>query len=268
MVTPLASAVEQRVRQAMASALPPEAADADPQVRTSDHADFQANGILPLAKPLRANPRELAARVADALASDDLIASCEVAGPGFLNLTVTNTAILRQLVARSGDPRLGIPAQDAGSVTVIDYSQPNIAKEMHVGHLRSTIIGDALVRVLEFNGGKLIRQNHLGDWGTQFGMLIQHLIEHPDSRRPEADETGSEAISRLNALYRAARAEFDSDPEFADRARRRVVDLQAGDAETLAGWQEIVAESKVYFNDVYDRLGVLLTDEDAVGESF
>ncbi len=268
MVTPLAAAVEQRVRQAMASALPSEAADADPQVRTSEHADFQANGILPLAKPLRANPRELAARVAQALTPDDLVASCQVAGPGFLNLTVTDGAMWRQLVDRSGDPRLGIPAPDAGHVTVIDYSQPNIAKEMHVGHLRSTIIGDALARVLEFLGSKVIRQNHLGDWGTQFGMLIQHLLEHPDSRGPQADENGSEAMSRLNALYRSARARFDSDAEFADRARRRVVELQAGDPETLAGWQDIVAESKVYFNDVYDRLGVLLTDDDAVGESF
>lgn len=267
-MTPLVSAVEQRVRQAMASALQLEAADADPQVRASDHADFQANGILPLARRLGANPRELASLAAEALTADDVIASCEVAGPGFLNLTVTDGAILRQLVARSGDVRLGVSASDPGTVTVIDYSQPNIAKEMHVGHLRSTIIGDALVRVLEFDGGKVVRQNHLGDWGTQFGMLIQHLIEQPESRGAYADETGSEAISRLNALYRAARAAFDSDQQFADRARRRVVELQAGDPETVAGWQEIVAESNVYFNDVYDRLGVLLTDEDAVGESF
>jgi arginyl-tRNA synthetase len=221
-----------------------------------------------LAKPLRTSPRELAGRVAEALAADDLIASCEVAGPGFLNLTLSDTAILRQLVARSGDARLGIPASDTGGATVIDYSQPNIAKEMHVGHLRSTIIGDALVRVLEFGGGTVIRQNHLGDWGTQFGMLIQYLVEHPESRPPQTDETGSEAMSRLDALYRAARATFDSDAGFADRARLRVVDLQAGDPATLARWAEIVVESKVYFNDVYNRLGVLLTDDDAVGESF
>jgi arginyl-tRNA synthetase len=269
MVTPLASALDQRLRQAMAAALPPDAADADPLIRASEHADFQANGILALAKRLRANPRELASRVADALAADDVIASCEVSGPGFLNLTLTNAAILRQLARRAADARLGVPVTDAGSVTVIDYSQPNIAKEMHVGHLRSTIIGDALVRVLEFDGAKVIRQNHLGDWGTQFGMLIQYLFEHPEvHRRPDEEESGSQAISRLNALYRAARAKFDSDAEFADRARRRVVDLQAGDADTLTGWEEIVAESKIYFNDVYDRLGVLLDDDDAVGESF
>ncbi len=262
MITPLVSVLDLRVRQAMAAVLPPEVAGADPQIRPSEHADFQVNGLLALAKPLRANPRELATRVAGALTADDVIASCEVSGPGFLNLTLTSGAILRQLVLRAGDERLGVPVTDAGSVTVIDYSQPNIAKEMHVGHLRSTIIGDALVRVLEFDGAKVVRRNHLGDWGTQFGMLIQYLMEEQPA------ESGADAISRLNALYRAARAKFDSDPEFVERARRRVVDLQAGDPETLAGWQDIVAESKVYFNEVYGRLGVLLTDDDAVGESF
>lgn len=253
----------------MSTALPVEATGADPQIRPSDHADYQANGVLSLAKPLRANPRELASRVAAGLAADDLIARCEVSGPGFLNLTLAHQAIWRQLGLRRDDPRLGIPAADAGSVTVIDYSQPNIAKEMHVGHLRSTIIGDALARVLEFDATKVIRQNHLGDWGTQFGMLIQYLLEHPDGNRNQGQgESGIEAISRLNALYRAARQRFDSEPEFAERARMRVVALQAGDPQTVAGWKEIVTESKVYFNDVYDRLGVLLTDDDAVGESF
>jgi arginyl-tRNA synthetase len=267
-VTPLVTELEQRVQQAMTAALGPEASGADPLIRPSDHADFQANGVLPLAKPMRANPRELAAKVAEALPPDDLIAARAVSGPGFLNLTVTDTSILRQVARRATDPRLGAPTTDAGSVTVIDYSQPNIAKEMHVGHLRSTIIGDALVRCLEFEGAKVIRQNHLGDWGTQFGMLIQYLFEHQDLRKHDDRESGSEAISRLNALYRDAREKFDSDPEFADRARRRVVALQAGDADTIAGWQEIVGESKIYFNDVYERLGVLLTDDDAVGESF
>lgn len=269
MVTPLVSALDQRVRKAMAAALPAEAADADPQIRSSDHADYQANGVLPLAKPLRANPRDLAARVSAQLDGDDLIARCEVSGPGFLNLTLADEAIWRQLALRRDDPRLGVPTTDPGSVTVVEYSQPNIAKEMHVGHLRSTILGDALVRILEFDAAKVIRQNHLGDWGTQFGMLIQYLFERPEGHLGAGqDESGSEAISRLNALYRAARQKFDSDPAFADRARRRVVALQAGDPETLAGWEEIVAESKVYFNDVYHRLGVLLTDDDAVGESF
>jgi arginyl-tRNA synthetase len=267
-VTSLESAIGQRVRQAMTAVLPPEAADADPQIRASEHADFQANGLLALAKPLRTNPRELAAKVAAALGTDDIIAGCEVSGPGFLNLIVSGPAIWRQLALRRDDRRLGLTATGSGSVTVIDYSQPNIAKEMHVGHLRSTIIGDALVRVLEFDGTKVIRQNHLGDWGTQFGMLIQYLFEHPGNQQPDPGESGSQAISRLNALYRAARAEFDSDADFADRARRRVVALQAREPDTVAGWEEIVAESKIYFNDVYRRLGVLLTDADAVGESF
>jgi len=269
MVTPLATRLDEHVRHAMSAGLPLEAAGADAQVRPSDHADYQSNGILALVKPLRANPRQLAAAVAARLEDDDLIAGCEVSGPGFLNLTLADPAIWRQVALRREDPRLGIPAHDSGSITVIDYSQPNIAKEMHVGHLRSTIIGDALARVLEFDAAKVIRQNHLGDWGTQFGMLIQYLFEHPkDDLGLGQGESGTEAISRLNALYRAARQEFDTDQEFADRARLRVVALQAGDPGTVTGWKEIVAESKVYFNDVYDRLSVLLTDEDAVGESF
>jgi arginyl-tRNA synthetase len=267
-VTTLTAALEERVCAAIARVLPDEAG-ADPLVRPSEHADFQANGVLPLARKLRTNPRELAARVAEALPPDELIARVEVSGPGFLNLTVTDRAVLRQAGARLADPRLGVAPAARGDVVAIDYSQPNIAKEMHVGHLRSTIIGDALVRVLEFEGSRVVRQNHLGDWGTQFGMLIQHLFEHPAIRSPkDAHETGDQAISRLNLLYQAARRRFDGDPAFADRSRQRVVALQAGDPETVAGWQEIVAESKVYFNEVYARLGVLLTDDDAVGESF
>ena len=267
-VTPLADALDQRVRQAMADALPAEAGGADPQVRRSEHADFQADGILALARPLRANPRELATRVAGALPAGGLLAGCAPSGAGFLNLTVADAAIWRQVAARLGDPRLGIPATDPGGVTVVDYSQPNIAKQMHVGHLRSTVIGDALVRLLEFTGAKVIRQNHVGDWGTQFGMLIQYAFEHPEMRtRPEETESGTQAISRLDALYRTASAAFGEDPDFADRARRRVVALQGGDPETVAAWREIVAESAIYFNDVYRRLGVLLSDDDLAGES-
>jgi arginyl-tRNA synthetase len=268
-VTPLGTALEGSVKQAMAVALAGAAEVSDAQIRRSDHADYQANGLMPLARSLGANPREFAASVVAAMRQNDRIARCEVSGPGFLNLYLTDRAIWTQLSARRADPRLGIPATDTGAVTVIDYSQPNIAKEMHVGHLRSTIIGDALARVLEFDAAKVVRQNHLGDWGTQFGMLIQYLFENSDSlRRGAEEETGAEAISRLNALYRDSRAVFESDPEFADRARRRVVALQAGDPQTISGWEEIVAESKIYFNEVYERLGVLLTDEDAVGESF
>jgi len=282
-VPSLAHLLEQRVAKAIERALP-DATTADPQLRRSDHADFQANGILGLAKPLRANPRELAAKVAAQLPVDDVLAALKVSGPGFLNLTLTDAAITRQLDARSADARLGVPRAAQPGVTVIDYSQPNIAKEMHVGHLRSTIIGDALVRMLEFGGETVYRQNHIGDWGTQFGMLIQYLTEHPEptgrqravaepalaepAGTPEPTAAAAPSMSRLNRLYRASRQEFDSDPDFADRARKRVVDLQAGEPETIAAWQRIVDESKAYFEAVYDRLDVLLQDEDAIGESF
>jgi arginyl-tRNA synthetase len=257
-VTPLARVLEQQVREAISAALPPEVAGADPQVRRSEHADFQADGILPLARPLRTNPRELAARVAAALPADELVATAS--GPGFVNLTLADPVIWRQVADRLAAPRLGIPATDPGGVTVVDYSQPNIAKEMHVGHLRSTIIGDALVRVLELTGATVVRQNHLGDWGTQFGMLIQYLFERPEPRQPD--------LPRLSALYRQAQAAFDADPDFAERARRRVVALQAGDPATLAGWRTLVEVSQRHYRDVYRRLGVTLTDADAVGESF
>lgn len=267
-VPSLAYLLEQRVTKAIAVALP-DATEVDPQLRRSDHADFQANGILGLAKPLRANPRELASKVVAELPVDDVLGALEVSGPGFLNLTITDAAITRQVATRSADVRLGVPHRKHPGLTVVDYSQPNIAKEMHVGHLRSTIIGDALVRMLEFGGETVYRQNHIGDWGTQFGMLIQYLTEHPEPESPSqavADVTPS--MSRLNRLYRASRLQFDSDPDFADRARKRVVELQAGDPETISVWQQIVDESKAYFEAVYDRLDVLLRDEDAVGESF
>jgi len=228
----------------------------DPQVRRSEHADFQADGVLPLARALRRNPREVAATVAAALAADPLLAGSDVAGPGFVNLTLTDRALLAQVAARHADGRLGVPAPETGRVTVVDYSQPNIAKEMHVGHLRSTVLGDALVRVVEHLGGTVLRQNHIGDWGTQFGMLIQFI----DEQAPDQTD--------LDATYRAARALFVTDPAFADRSRRRVVALQSGDAATVAAWRAIVAESTRHFSAIYDALGVRLTPADVVGESF
>lgn len=268
----LAAALHHRVTQAITTALP-EASEVDPRLARSDRADWQANGILALAKSLRANPRQLAERVVDALPVDDVIAARDVSGPGFINLTLTDAAIIRQARDRAADPRLGVPTFEHPGTTVIDYSQPNIAKEMHVGHLRSTIIGDAIVRILEFGGEKVIRHNHLGDWGTQFGMLIQDMLERPDQldihgHSTNTDEGDQPSMSRLNRLYRDARTRFDSDPDFADRARKRVVALQAGDPDTIAAWQDIVAESKRYFEAVYAALDVLLVDEDAIGESF
>ncbi|MFF5217452.1 arginine--tRNA ligase [Micromonospora sp. NPDC000442] len=238
-------------------------ADLAPQIRRSEHADFQADGVLAAARTLRRNPRQVAAEVVAGLPDDGLLASAGVAGPGFVNIELTDRALLAQVAGRLGDDRLGVGTPEAGVTTVIDYSQPNIAKEMHVGHLRSTIIGDALVRISEHLGGTVVRRNHIGDWGTQFGMLIQYQVEHPEP--PTPDDAGT--MSRLATLYRRARAEFDTDSTFADRARRRVVALQAGEPSTVAAWRDIVAESARYFVEVYDRLGVRLTDADTVGES-
>lgn len=268
-VPSLASSVEQRVSDALASALP-EAGAADPLLRRSDRADFQANGILALAKKAKANPRELAATVVEAIPTGDLIKEIEVSGPGFLNITVSDEAIVRTLAARAADDRLGVPLSPSAGTTVIDYAQPNVAKEMHVGHLRSAVIGAAMVEILEFTGEKVVRRHHIGDWGTQFGMLIQYLLEHPhelDHKGGEGEASGEEAMSNLNRLYKASRALFDSDEEFKTRARARVVDLQAGDEETLALWQRFVDESKIYFYSVFNKLDMDIQDPDVVGES-
>ncbi|MET8638963.1 MULTISPECIES: arginine--tRNA ligase [unclassified Streptomyces] len=268
-VTSLTDSVQQRLANALSAALP-EAADADPLLRRSDRADYQANGILALAKKAKANPRELATQVVDKVVTGDLIKDVEVSGPGFLNITVTDKAITENLAARAADPdgRLGVPPAENAGTTVIDYAQPNVAKEMHVGHLRSAVIGDSVVKLLEFTGETVVRRHHIGDWGTQFGMLIQYLDEHPHELDHRAAEvTGEEAMSNLDRLYKAARRLFDSDEEFKTRARRRVVDLQAGDARTLAMWQKFVDESKIYFFSVFDKLDMEIRDPDIVGES-
>ncbi|MET8504804.1 arginine--tRNA ligase [Streptomyces sp. NPDC004787] len=270
-VPSLASTVQQRLAEGLSAALP-EAGSADPLLRRSDRADFQANGILALAKRLKGNPRELATKVVEAIPANDVLKDIEVSGPGFLNITVSDAAIVNTLAARYADGRLGVPfAEDAGT-TVIDYAQPNVAKEMHVGHLRSAVIGAAMVEILEFTGEKVVRRHHIGDWGTQFGMLIQYLIEHPHeldhkSGGADAEVSGEEAMSNLNRLYKASRALFDSDEEFKTRARARVVDLQAGDEETLALWQRFVDESKIYFYSVFEKLDMDIRDPDIVGES-
>ncbi|UQX01628.1 arginine--tRNA ligase [Streptomyces sp. RerS4] len=269
-VPSLASSVEQRVADALASALP-EAGASDPLLRRSDRADFQANGILALAKKAKANPRELATTVVEGIPTGegDLIKEIEVSGPGFLNITVSDRAIIETLAARAADDRLGVPLSPTAGTTVIDYAQPNVAKEMHVGHLRSAVIGAAMVEILEFTGEKVVRRHHIGDWGTQFGMLIQYLLEHPHEldHKSEEEVSGEEAMSNLNRLYKASRALFDSDEEFKTRARARVVDLQAGEPETLALWQRFVDESKIYFYSVFNKLDMDIQDPDVVGES-
>ncbi|MEU6664807.1 arginine--tRNA ligase [Streptomyces sp. NPDC046727] len=268
-VTSLSDSVQQHLASALSATLP-EAAGADPLLRRSDRADFQANGILALAKKAKANPRELATQVVAQVVTGDVIEDVEVSGPGFLNITIADRAITENLAARYADEsgRLGVPTAAHPGTTVIDYAQPNVAKEMHVGHLRSAVIGDAVVQLLEFTGENVVRRHHIGDWGTQFGMLIQYLDEHPHELDHKAGAvSGEEAMSNLNRLYKAARKHFDSDEEFKTRARRRVVDLQAGEPKTLAMWQKFVDESKIYFYSVFEKLDMEIRDPDIVGES-
>ncbi|MEV2263511.1 arginine--tRNA ligase [Streptomyces anulatus] len=272
-VPSLASTLQQQLADALTAALP-DAGAADPLLRRSDRADFQANGILALAKKLKGNPRELAAQVTAALPAGGPIKDIEVSGPGFLNITLTDRAIVETLAARAadGEGRLGVPLKDDAGTTVIDYAQPNVAKEMHVGHLRSAVIGDAVVRILEFTGENVVRRHHIGDWGTQFGMLIQYLIEHPGALKHEggagdAASDGEAAMSTLNRVYKESRVLFDSDEEFKARSRDRVVALQAGDPETLELWHRFVDESKIYFHSVFDKLDMEIHDPDIVGES-
>ncbi|MEV5314762.1 arginine--tRNA ligase [Streptomyces sp. NPDC052610] len=271
-VTSLSDSVQQHLASALSATLP-EAAGADPLLRRSDRADFQANGILALAKKAKANPRELATQVVSQIVTGEVIEDVEVSGPGFLNITIADKAITRNLAARYADDtgRLGVPFAENTGTTVIDYAQPNVAKEMHVGHLRSAVIGDSVVQLLEFTGENVIRRHHIGDWGTQFGMLIQYLDEHPHELDHKASDdlqaSGEEAMSNLDRLYKAARKKFDADEEFKTRARRRVVDLQAGDEHTLAIWQKFVDESKIYFFSVFEKLDMEVRDPDIVGES-
>ena len=186
----------------------------------------------------------------------------EVAGPGFINLTFTPEFLSAALLEASTSDRLAVRLADVPETAVVDYSAPNVAKEMHVGHLRTTVIGDSLVRLLEFVGHRVIRENHIGDWGTPFGMLIEHLLD-----LGEAEAADELSMGDLDGFYRQARAKFDADEGFKERSRQRVVMLQGGDAETLRLWQELVDASAAYFNAVYRKLGVLLTNADLAGES-
>jgi len=256
-MTDTKSILEERLTAAYATISP----GADPVLRGSDRADYQSNGALSVAKALGRPPREVAQAVLDAAALDDLVEVAEIAGPGFINLTLKTSFIEGQIEQAASDVRLGVPVTTTARV-VVDYSSPNVAKEMHAGHLRSTVIGDALVRILTFAGADVVRENHLGDWGTPFGMLIEHLIDVGETQGVEALSVGD-----LDGFYRAARASFDADPAFQDRSRARVVLLQRGDAETLRLWRLLVDQSVAYFSTVYERLGVLLTAEDVMGES-
>jgi arginyl-tRNA synthetase len=240
--------------------------EVDPVVRPSDRADAQANGALPLAKKLGRNPREVAEQVVAAITESGAAAgfgTFEIAGPGFLNITFDPAFIAAQVAASAADDTLGVQKRTQLLTVVIDYSAPNVAKEMHIGHLRTTVIGDALVRMHTYVGDTVVRENHIGDWGTPFGMLIEHLLDLGEDAAKEGVSQGD-----LDAFYKAARAKFDAYEEFADRSRSRVVSLQSGDAETLRLWKILVDLSTTYFAGVYDKLGVLLTHDDIVGESF
>ena len=237
-------------------------ADADAVVRRSDRADAQVNGSLALAKQLGKTPREVAQLVLDEADLSSVCSSVEIAGPGFINITFAPEFLATELARAAADPRLGVSSATKAQTVVIDYSAPNVAKEMHVGHLRSTVIGDALVRMLEFVGHKVIRENHIGDWGTPFGMLIEHLID-----LGEAEAANELSVGDLDSFYKQARAKFEADEIFKDRARARVVLLQGGDAETLRMWKLLVGESTRYFDRVYRSLDVKLTADDIMGES-
>ncbi len=255
--------ISELVSAAVVRVYGPEHAKVDPAVHRSQFADYQADVALRLARSVRKPPLE----VAQALAAEiDASAFCEaskVSPPGFINFTLKGEALAAEVVSLLNDPRMGVPLAPEPKTVIVDYSGPNAAKEMHVGHLRSTVIGDALARVLAFQGHQVVRQNHVGDWGTPFGMLVEHLLD------VGAEQAVSElAMGDLNGFYKAARQKFDEQAGFAERARQRVVALQSGDAATLELWQTLIQATLSYFAKVYDQLSVLLTGADVRGESF
>lgn len=238
---------------------------ADPVLRPSNRVgvDFQANGALPLAKRIGVHPAELAAKLVAQASLGEICDKIEVSERGFVNLRLSEAFISRSLLRSAADPRLGVAPSSTPRRVVVDYSGPNIAKEMHVGHVRSTVIGDALCRMLVFRGEDVVRENHVGDWGTPFGMLIEHLVDL-------GEQVGAAELSvgDLGEFYSQARSKFDASPGFAERSRRRVVALQAGDGETIRLWRVLVERSEEYFSAVFERFGVLLGQDDVVGESF
>lgn len=255
------------VLKAMIEAGLPE--DTNPAVSQStkpQFGDYQANGVMGAAKKLKTNPRELATKVVEsltpALVDAGIADKIELAGPGFINIHLSKAWLAEQLAIAANDEKLGVTQREEPQTVVVDYSAPNLAKEMHVGHLRSTIIGDAVVRALEFRGDKVIRQNHMGDWGTQFGMLLAHL-----SDKLAANEVAETALADLENFYREAKIRFDEEEGFADRAREYVVKLQSGDADCSTLWQQFIDISIHHSEEIYDKLNVTLKREDIMGES-
>jgi len=255
--------LSEKVSAAMVLAGLPEGTN--PAVSLSNRAnfgDYQANGVMGAAKKLKTNPRELATEVVKHLDLAGIAEKVELAGPGFINIHLDNTWLAQQLINIASDKKLGVEQRPSPQTVVVDYSAPNLAKEMHVGHLRSTIIGDAVVRALEFRGDKVIRQNHMGDWGTQFGMLLAHL-----SDKLAADEVAETALADLENFYREAKVRFDDEEGFADRARDYVVKLQGGDKACAILWQQFIDISITHSEDIYQKLNVTLTRNDIMGES-
>ena len=240
------------------------AADAPVPVARSarpEFGEYQFNGAMALAKKLKQKPRDIADKIVELVKLDDVADKLEVAGPGFINIHLSDRWLANQCELAIHDPRLGVAKQPKQNV-VVDYSSPNLAKEMHVGHLRTTIIGDSVVKLLEFLGHYVIRQNHMGDWGTQFGMLLAHL--HDKLQNNQMAET---ALSDLEDFYREAKIRFDEEDGFADRAREFVVKLQGGDAACLALWDKFIDVSITHSEEVYDKLNVSLTRDHIMGES-
>lgn len=255
------SILADRIQQAMIAAGAPK--DVDPLVRQSgkpQFGDYQANGIMAAAKKLGKNPREFAQSVLEHTKLDDITEKTEIAGPGFINIFLNPNWLAAEAELALKDSHLGIFNTHPQTV-VIDYSSPNVAKEMHVGHLRSTIIGDAVARTLEFLGNKVIRANHVGDWGTQFGMLIAYLEKMQNEHASEME------LQDLEAFYREAKKHYDEDPVFAEKARNYVVKLQGGDEYCRAMWKKLVDITMQQNQRNYDRLNVTLTDKDVMGES-
>jgi arginyl-tRNA synthetase len=222
---------------------------------------YQFNGAMALGKVLGQKPRDIAQLIVDAVELDEIADKLEIAGPGFINVHIKPQWLTQELALAAQSPRLNIE-QETQQTVVVDYSAPNLAKEMHVGHLRSSIIGDAVVKALEFMGHKVIRQNHMGDWGTQFGMLLAHL-----SDKLESNQVAETALSDLEDFYRAAKVRFDNEEGFADRARDYVVKLQGGDSHCLQLWQNFIDVSVAHSEEVYQKLKVSLSRQDIMGES-
>ncbi|HEY2507228.1 MAG TPA: arginine--tRNA ligase [Streptosporangiaceae bacterium] len=257
------AALGQLVQEALAAELGEEYAATDPLIRPSSFADYQSNAAMSLSKRLGRAPREIAAPIAARLHDSPAVATAEVSGPGFINLALRDGWIAEQAATQLADPRLGVVPGEPSQRIVVDYSGPNVAKELHAGHLRPTVVGDAIVRVLEYLGHEIIRAAHLGDWGTPFGMLIEHALDVGE--KATYDQL---AAGQFTAFYQAARAKFNDDPAFADRARQRLVQLQAGEAEAMRLWRILVADSMEYLRKIYARLDITLTDADMAPESF